>query len=434
MTPSPRYGLAGIDAGGSSVGRTSVTKEPKVYVINPASARDQRAAKDGTGKTVQQRIDIYSSPPDAGSDPNDYLRNRQQPSLLLVLISYILGPFALLVTRQGRKSKVWMWGALGFGIASVLIVWRWKAILSLLEGRGLAVVPVVLISALIILMSLAAWTRAIFIMGRRNIMLPQILPKWIKRPGPVGALGLAVPGLGLIISGHPKRGAIAFWAVGTLILPVLVLSNATWLWNLHRGAGTVAGDTLEILFLMMGALGLLAGLTWIVQALDGARLAEHRFIRSEGPRGDTAAFALLVAIIAFAVMFEPASVAKSLDRFAVSTRHEAYRIVPLYMELAAMRLDPSQPLFAMRAADFYDGLGRHDDARIIREDLYDRWKTCVSALRRNGLIEEDGSLSASDAQAVQQMLAGENETETPVTPWGRIQAVYGLFSSRLGSK
>lgn len=404
-----------------------MTKEPKVYVIDPAFARNLRASKNGETKGQSTN----PNPANSTSGCSDYVRNRQQPSLLLVMLSYVLGPFALLLTREGRKNRIWLSVAIGSGIASVLIVWRWKAILSLLEGRGITVVPVVLVSSLVILTGITAWARALLVMGRRNLLLPRLLPKWIKRPGPIGALGLIVPGLGLFIAGYPKRGTYAFWMVGTLIVSVLVLSNAGYIWGLHRGAGTIAGDALEMVFIVMAAVGLLGAATWIIQALDGARLAERRFVRSEGPRGDMAAFALIVALVLFAVLFEPVSVAESLDRFSVSSHGDGYRIMPLYIELAAMRIDPSQPVFTARAAELYDELGRHDKADLMRDELYGRWRLCEGVLRRSGPAGEDEIPTALEGQLAEPILIEESTSQAGATPWDRIQSVYGVFSSDL---
>jgi hypothetical protein len=418
---------AGTDARGSGIGRNTVVKEPRVYVINPA-ARGNRSARNGSAKGMEN---IYSSPANSGSDSNEYLRNRQTPSLLLVLLSYILGPFALLVTREGRKNKVWLSVAIASGVASVLIVWRWKAILPLLEGRGVTVVPVVFFSSIVILTGLTAWARALLLMGRRNLLLPQILPKWIKRPGSIGAIGLVVPGLGLFIAGHPRRGTFACWMVGTLIVSALILSNAAWIWNLHKGAGIVASDALEIVFLVIAAVGLLGIATWIVQALDGVRLAEHRFARRETPRGDAAAFALLIAVVAFTAMFEPASVAETLDRFAVSSRHDGYRIIPLYAELAALRIDPSQPVFAARAAELYDEIGRHDRADLMRDELYGRWRLCEGVLRRSVPERREDTLPELGGPIAGPLLVEEATSQAGATPWDRIKAVYGVFNPDL---
>jgi hypothetical protein len=238
------------------------------------------------------------------------------------------------------------------------------------------------------------------------------------------------------LTGHHRRAACAAWLSGLLAVSVFILSRAAWLWSWNRGAGAEAleGTTLEHIFIGMGMACIVGAIAWIVQALDGGRLAEHRFQQSGRHTSGGAAFALLAALAMFALLFQPASVAETLDDLALSAEYEGFLLLPLHAELAAMRLDPSRPVFAVRAAELYEELGREENAWIIRSELVARWKPCIGALRRHGLLGY--SVSSETVDGVEEESPGFVETiveepeamEAPTGLWERIRSEYGLFA------
>ena len=296
-----------------------------------------------------------------------------------------------------------------------------------------------ILASVSILLGFTVWSRAVYLLGGNRALFAQNLPDPLKRPGLVGSLGFIVPGLGLLVTGHHRRAAFTVWLTGLFALSIFVLSRAAWLWSWNRGAGSDAfqGATLERLFFVMGIVCIFGALVWIIQALDGARLAERRFVRDAGPSANATAFALLASLVAFLLVFEPASVADTLDNFAVSAGYDGFRLLPLHAELAAMRLDPSKPVFAIKAAELYDGLGKHESARAIREEMLERWKPCMGELRRHGMLDpyadpgaeiEDGGKEAVRAEYVETAVAESARVEISGDPWDRIESEYGLFT------
>ena len=421
-----------------------MSKEPKVYVIKPAATSDpyippeespKQDPAEGAGGNGHPRREQY----------DNRARNVRAASAPIVLISYLLGPLAILTTREGRMSRFWVALAAGSAAVTLALLFGWNFILARLGEKGFVILPLMLLTSVSILTGFTVWARAVYLIGRHRALLPRNLPDPLRRPDLIGILGFLVPGLGLLVTGYPRRAALTLWVIGTFVLSIFVLSHAAWLWSWNRGAGSEAlqGTTLERLFAGMGIIGIFGALVWIVQALDGARLAERRFVRNARPSGNAEAFVLLAVLAVFVLMFQPASVAETLDHFAVSARLEGYRILPLHAELAAMRLDPSSPAFAVRAAELYDQLGRRENAQALREQLFERWKQCMGTLRQHGMIDPytDSRASVTDDRT-DAGSSGDTEAvdgepaydETRADPWERVHVDYGLFGTPLENR
>jgi hypothetical protein len=360
-------------------------------------------------------------------------------SLPGIIFSYLLGPLGIFTTRQGRRSKFWVALAASSALMILSFLFGWNNILARLGEKGFVIIPLMLLMSMSILVGFTVWARAVYLLGGNRTLFTQNLPDPLKKPGLVGLLGFLVPGLGLLVTGHHRKAALTVWLTGLYALSLFVLSRAAWLWSWNRSAGSDAlqGATLERLFVIMGIVGVFGALVWIVQALDGVRLAERRFVRDASPSANVTAFVLLASLVIFVLMFEPATVADTLDRFAVSAEYEGYRLLPLQAELAAMRLDPSKPAFAVRAAELYDGLGRHESAQAIREEMFERWKPCIGVLRQHGMLNRyadsgtDASNAGKDAVTEEHDRAVATEPvqgETSRDPWDRIRSEYGLFT------
>ncbi len=412
-----------------------MANESKVYVINPRKTSDPRKIIE---RTLKPAPETNSGNGRSQAERNG-VRSADTTSLPGIIISYLLGPLAIFAIRQGRRSRFWVALAAASAVMILSLLFGWNNILAGLGEKGFVIIPLMIVASVSILAGFTAWARAVYLLGSNRALFAQNLPDQLKKPGLVGSLGFIVPGLGLLVSGHHRRAAFTVWLTGFFALSIFVLSRAGWLWSWNRGAGSDAlqGATLERLFAVMGIVGIFGALVWIVQALDGARLAERRFVRDASPSGNATAFVLLASLVAFFLMFEPASVADTLDRFAVSAGHEGFRLLPLHAELAAMRLDPSKPAFAIKAAELYDGLGRHESARIIREEMFERWKPCIGELRRHGMLNEhsgsgtgvpDAGLGERSSEYSEAVAAEPVKSEAPRDPWDRIRSEYGLFT------
>ena len=307
-------------------------------------------------------------------DPAAHLHSRWH-----LVFAYVLGPLYPLLTRWSFGNIVWaLLGLAATGACAALVLYR-KPFLLGAEDAGLGLVQLVGGVALVILIGFTAWARALAIAGwrmQRRTELP------IRHPLLVTALGLAAPGSGLFLSGHPRRGALAFWMLGPLSASAIVLFYAPWLWQLNQQltAGRIPRSALEAIFMAAALLALAVVLGWFVQAMDGARHVSRATGRAS--HGQPVAAALLVALVAFACLFKPGEAASTADRFAVAFRLEGLRVVPLALELSAAKLDPSEPIYSYRAAELYDRLGQRDRARALRQELEAHWTTYARAIER----------------------------------------------------
>lgn len=369
----------------------------------------------------------------------DGSRSRRKDSPALSLLSYFLGPLAIAATRQGRKSSVWLVIAVAATAVSAIALWMWGSVFSRPATGEFIDGAWIFVGCLAIIAAFTVWSHAVALIGHQRSTALRRLPGWIKRPWIAGPLGLLLPGLGLFITGHARRAALALWISGAALISTLVLLHAQWIWSWNEASGAVAfaPHTLEYLFLALGVVVLFGVFTWIVQVLDGARLAGSRNTRQARVRGDVIAVALLASILIFAVSFEPGLISQTLDDFAVAAYSEGFKVIPLHAVRSAAVLDPSKPIYVLHAASIYEDLGRSGEARALRLELWDRWEPCV------GLFEDEGRLVRSETPLRREGTSTEqNVLDEPVSDnaiivepmetgrlatWDRLDALYGLF-------
>ncbi|MFQ5599092.1 MAG: hypothetical protein ACE5G2_00910 [Candidatus Krumholzibacteriia bacterium] len=337
-------------------------------------------------QTSRQRV--FLDPAVGRAVPRPHPKYR---SGLVLVLAYGLGACAPLVLRQGRRSFVWaLLGMLSLS-AWAGMIWRWSDLQSWLETGRLPMLPWLLGVCGATLLGVTAWSRTLLLAARDERFVPERLPGWLRHPTVAGVLGLFLPGIGLLMSAHPRRAAFAVWNVGPLVLSILLLWRAGWLWRCNQAAGAqgIPLAALEVVLLASTFVAIVGALCWIAAALDGARLTAFRAGRRDGFRSDWLALSQLGTLILILVALRPASLAQDLDNFAAGMRPEGYRVIPLCMELGAARLDPSQPEYPMRAAELYDTLGMHEAARHIRDRLQDRWEVYAEMLLRQEVRAED---------------------------------------------
>ena len=390
--PKSAYRCRPGDARGKTVGTKS-----KVYVIDLAESSTQ---KDRMGKRGIERTEY--SPESEGPQSSRLQASRrrgyraservdEKGSPLLTFLAYLAGPYAILATRRGRESRFWVVLAILSATAAVIVLARANKIFAAPHGAGIGFVIWLSVACLATALGFAAWARGVFLLGRHKGWLLRRLPAWLRRPGTAGVLGLLVPGFGLFVAEHSRRAACVLACVCTTIVSALVLWQGPALWRLSQvGVLLGHGDILERIFIVLGAIGLFGALVWIVQALDGARLAGVGPGRdgAESRHGDWAAVALVLAIVAALVTFKPARVAETLDRFAVSMREDGLRVIPLAATQAATRLDPSKPEYAVQAIELNEALGRPGEALALKRDLAERWKPYERMLRLEAATAE----------------------------------------------
>ena len=357
-----------------------MSSNEKVYVIDPVPKIKIQGKGPWTGGADESAAGSKSSAAGAARSASrryeDLDRLDEKGSPALALLAYFAGPFSILATRRGKRSLFWIWTAIISCAAASAAAVRWIGVIPrAAHGFGLGSLLWLVAACLAIVAGFTAWARGVFLVGRWKYAPLRRLPAWIRHPAAVCLMGFLFPGFGLHAAGFPRRAACALWTVSLIAISIVALAHspAIWRWNLGAGSFALPPDTLELAFVAIGALGLLGALVWIVQALDGARLAEQLSGAEPRPRGDLAAAALLVASIAFVAWFQPADLAVSLDRFAVASFDEGLRVVPLHAAEAAMRLDPSRPVYALHAIEINEALGRTERAGELRRDLVSRW-------------------------------------------------------------
>jgi hypothetical protein len=302
----------------------------------------------------------------------------------LILLTYTLGVAAPLLIGKSRGQAFWS----GLGVAGLM---PWAALLfaaplidRALDAGRLPLLPWLAVMGLSALLLTTVWSRAIVLAGRDDRFAPDALPAMLRHPYSVGFAGLLVPGLGLLITGRPRRAALAFWIASPFVLSLLVLANTGRLGGWNEQGAEVALDGIVLAALVSAVLG---ALLWIGGALDGFRHALRESKKTQKRRNDWLVVALFASLVAFFLSLDPGVLAKDLDRLSWSRHEEGYRLVPLYLELAAMRLDPAEPAYVLRAADRYDEVGMGLSALTLRRKLRERWRA-----------HEDFFLQKSDLQ------------------------------------
>jgi hypothetical protein len=312
------------------------------------------------------------------------LGNVRDRSVALLFLTYALGPLAPALSRRGWVDGLWaLLGLVGFPIWAGM-AWRWQEVSVWLQSGRLPFFPWLAGVCGLAFLGFAAWSRAVFLAGWDARFFPERLPRGLREPWIAGLLGLVAPGSGLLVSGAPRRAALALCNSGVVLLAGLGLWKVRWLWACNRsGSGTIDSQAME--YLLLGALGIgsLGALVWIASALDGARRARLRASREAEVRGDWSAFALLVALAAFFATLRPPALARELDALAQRLRPAGFAIAPLQATRLAMKLDPARPSYALHAAQLCETLGRHGEAERLRNELRARWKEYTALLHKD---------------------------------------------------
>lgn len=370
---------------GIKIGAPSVGKDKEVQLdLTPLGAR-QTYVPPETPVTVS-RIFL---------EPEEELRRRvklRQPPrpFLLLAMAYSLGGLAPAFLDQGKRRFTWgLMTLVSVGVWTATVWWR-QDLLSWIEAGKVPLLPWTVALGVITLMGVQGWSRAVYLAGRDSRFVPERLPDFLRHPIAVGLMGGLFPGAGYLIAGHPRRAAATAWMIGPMLLSALTLWQAEWLWNINRSSGAqglpLAG--MEIVFLVSAAVLLTCGLFYATSLFDAARLTSSRSGQRASARADWLGFAVVLVAIAFFATLAPVKLARNLDRLAFSMQHEEYRMIPLGMERAAMRLDPSRPRYVMRAAQLHDRLDHSVQSQTLRHDLRTRWHEYAELLLRQDIVSE----------------------------------------------
>jgi hypothetical protein len=303
------------------------------------------------------------------------------------ILAYLLGPLAGFVTPAGRLSRGWTFLAVFSAAAWIASSWMATPLLERVrEGNPLGWAEA-LAAVVFLVTGFLAWCRGLVLATPRRASVPQT--GWTTQPWLVGTLGMIAPGLGLSIVGRSRRAAIALLNAGFLVLCVLVLFAAGSLWMGTEAMPRIR-PVLEWTFLGAAMGAFLGAVAWVVLALEGVRLVPgpKRVAKRWGRWGDAFAVALLVSVVAFALLFRPAPLARQMDEAGVSLTESGYRLIPGFVFGAAMRLDPSQTLYVLHAAELEEAAGHEESAIELRRDLEQRIQP-VLAKDAEGVVETE---------------------------------------------
>jgi len=306
----------------------------------------------------------------------------------VLLAAYGLGGAAPLMLRTGKRKFMWASFALLSITCWVALFAHRTLVLSLIQSGRMPLVPFFGGFALMHALGALAWSRALRLAARDERFVPERLPEALRHPVAAAAIGFVLPGFALVVAKRAWRAAFALWNASSAILATIVLANAgmLWSWNKRAGVDALPRSFLEGVFVASAAVLSLGALAWVATALDGGRyLAAERRMRSRRHpylRSDAIALGLILAMVAFAVTFNPPRMASDLDRFAGALRFSGYRLVPLSLESAAMRLDPGRSEYAIRTAELHLEMGHRDAATVIQQGLRARWDAYAQMLLR----------------------------------------------------
>ena len=362
----------------------------KVYVIDPVGRKGSANMSSSSGNSGGELPEYLQSSGSDGGSGQGASRSRvnEKQSGVSLILSYLTGPLSILATRRGRKSRFWAGLSILSVILSITVIWMWRGI-SYWSMQENPVGAVMLIATAVAAISgFSAWTRAVVLAGRYEGPRLRRSPNWIRSPYAAGLFGIICPGMGLFVAGHSKQAAVALWMACLTVVSMLVLFRAAWLWNFNAYAGVFAvrPDVLEYVLMGASAAVVTGGLAWVVQALNGVRLAGRASNRKTVSRRNWAAVALLLSMIVFSALSRPAVVAETLDRGAVAASSEGMRIIPLYLSRAAVRLDPSRPGYVIRTIGLYEFNGDQAAADAMRRDLIARLEPSVPLLEEAGMV------------------------------------------------
>ena len=388
----------------------------RVWVIDSPPLRETTAApsrvpgRDGAGQRS-----VRSPSAASVARPGSRSRTKAARDWMHVAAAYVLGPLAVALSMSRRRRIAWAILGGGSAVGAAVLLASWPSFLGWIEeqpsGVHLWLTVVVGLSGAIAV----AWSRAIAAAARRHPLRP---PAWLRHPRAVTTLGLLVPGLGLQLVGRPRRAAWAFSIVGPLAASAAIVVHWRWLWEVARsGPSRVSGDTLELVFLV--AAGTIAAmlLTWLVQALDGARHASAGGART---RSDSLSLALLVALGLLAVMPQDARLAGCLHGASGTLRSEGLRRIPLALCETAARLDPVNPYYVVDAIELKESLGQVEAAQAQRRLLEDRTTELLAALRGGSTGPKRPILSWSSAGVLE---TGSTGASGRPTTWSRIRTL-----------
>jgi hypothetical protein len=302
-------------------------------------------------------------------------------ALAVLALAYLAGAFGIAITPGGRARRGWLTTGIISATCCVVIV---TATLTgrLEEADNPWVVPLFpLVTLVMFTIAGVVWARAVSLALDAHQWQRACQPPFLRHPLSVGILCFLLPGVGHGLHRRRRRAAGAIVSLGPLVGSVIVLSQAGRLWSLSQASEppVINVSSLEMIILTACAIAFMGAVLWLLQALDGVRDATSS-ATARGSQTGGFALALLMALAAFAILFQPEHLAVELDVAAARLHQAGFKQAPWLLMEGASRLDPGQPLYALRRADLCEVAGHHDDAARIRRELHERWSDYAHAV------------------------------------------------------
>jgi len=279
-----------------------------------------------------------------------------------------------MASNAGRDNLFWFLVGAASTLIGLVAVWQGQDMSWRLQhGSGYGVLWLALY-CIAWFGTCVAWSRGVTMAGLEVSGGMNRMPKVAGNPWFIGFMGAIFPGFGLSLSGYPRRAGMAILGYCALGLGMLVLMNGRdlWTWNKISHYGGFPIPKLELTYLVAGGLALIGMVGWVVQVLDGVRLAQRK-ASAGSEHGDVFAFALIATMAIFALVFRPAAFAAEFDHLAEWGQAKGFQITPYMFASVATRLDPSRPDYAMRVADIEDARGHKASAKAIRTEVHSDW-------------------------------------------------------------
>ncbi len=308
--------------------------------------------------------------------PKPPIRRIKNPSGRLhfatkMALSYLLGPFALLLWSVGRKNSIWSLISLFSGIGSVTIAWKWRSILALGSGESL-LVPLMVLAGVFSLLAFTSWAKALQLAFASRTRSHTSWPTWMRSSWAVTGLGFLAPGLGLYLAGSYRRAVVVAWSIWPVFLAAVVLTHSMWTWqwlqnSLHSGGSE---EMFEKMMMVAAGVLVLGFGGWLIQALAGLhRVTMLSRAASGGVNGDRYAMALLVAVMALAVLFPSGDMASFVNEAGVCLHQEGFQLIPLQLARSAHALEPGEITYSLQVAALHRERGEMAEADTIQQNL-----------------------------------------------------------------
>ncbi len=389
--------------------------EPGITSLGDAlvEAPGRRAQLQGT----KRRLRISSTAPRTVARPSTAPVMRLHPAILLVL-AFALGPAAILLTKRGRHSGLWVGVATLCVAAAFAVAGGWWYFLR--GEMPKALLPALVLAGTLTIATVATvWSRALHLLLTAHHFPANSWFAWQKNPWVALVGGLAAPGSAMAVARRPRLAALTAWWTWPGLAAALLLVQAPLIWR-HREAfpGWGIGWGLPVCALG-GAVDVIvaAAAFWVSQALVGARTLAVRGGRWQSTRGDWTGVGLVAATAVFLIAVQPGALATDLAVYASSMADAECQIIPIGLNKAAQRLDPGEVAYTLQGADLHAARGDLETAQDMRADLQRRLRPYLGLLAESSAPAPAANPGGSDTESPSPLIRSVGVG--PLPPTGR---------------